>query len=157
MNEVMIIIISTFAIATLLNIILKKFDIPTIIGYIFTGIIINRIFGLDGVYSENIAHLAEFGIVFLMFTIGLEFSIEHLKRMKIEVFVNGLLQVILSSLLFFLISYYILDIDIKSSLIIATALSLSSTAIVLKIMNENETINTKFGKKTRIYVRTGFK
>ncbi len=148
MNEVMIIIISTFAIATLLNIILKKFDIPTIIGYIFTGIIISKIFVLDSGHNEDIAHLAEFGIVFLMFTIGLEFSIEHLKQMKVEVFVNGLLQVILSSFLFFIISYYILDIDIKSSLIIATALSLSSTAIVLKIMNENETINTKFGKKS---------
>ena len=148
MNTVMIIIISTIAIATLLNIVLKKFDIPTIIGYIFTGIIISKIFGFDDGSSENINHLAEFGIVFLMFTIGLEFSIEHLKQMKVEVFVNGLLQVSLSSIFFFIISYYILNIEISSSLILAAAISLSSTAIVLKIMNENETINSKFGKKS---------
>jgi len=146
MPDIMIIIISTFAIATLLNIILKKFGVPTIIGYIFTGVVITALFGLRDT-SDEIEHIAEFGIVFLMFTIGLEFSIAHLKSMKEEVFINGLLQVTISSIIFFVIIHIIIGIDIKSSIIIASAISLSSTAIVLKVLNESDKINSSFGKK----------
>ncbi|SHO80559.1 Glutathione-regulated potassium-efflux system protein KefB [hydrothermal vent metagenome] len=146
MNDVMIVIISTFAIATVLNIILRKFGVPTIIGYIFTGVVITSLFGLEHT-SNEIKDIAEFGIVFLMFTIGLEFSIAHLKSMKEEVFLNGLLQITLSSLIFFIIIHIIIGIDTKSSIIIASAISLSSTAIVLKVLNESDKINTTFGKK----------
>jgi len=148
MNDIMIVIIATFSIAITLNIFLKRYGIPTIIGYIFTGLIISKSFGLHSGHDDTLSHIAEFGIVFLMFTIGLEFSIAHLKSMKEEVFVNGALQVSLSSLLFFILITLFMDIDIKSAIIIAAAISLSSTAIVLKVLNESGKISNEFGKKS---------
>jgi len=148
MEHLLIGLIITIAIATVINVFLKKFDIPTVIGYIFTGFIIVQLFDFGEDSKEALAHLAEFGIVFLMFTIGLEFSISHMKAMKKEVFVYGGLQVILSSLLFTFLAYNFFGIEIKSAIVIGMALSLSSTAIVLKVLNENGDIHSGYGRVT---------
>jgi len=142
------IIVSTLLISLIINIILKKFELPTIIGYIVTGTIITYTFGLhDVTNNHDLKEIAEFGVVFLMFTIGLEFSIEHLKKMKNEVFIAGTLQIILTTLVIFIISYYIINLDTKVSLIISLAVALSSTAIVLKTFNETGDINKRFGQR----------
>ncbi|MEA3498735.1 MAG: cation:proton antiporter, partial [Campylobacterota bacterium] len=142
------IIIFTILIATLLNLFLKQFGIPTIIGYIATGTIIAYGFDLhDAIHSHELKEIAEFGVVFLMFTIGLEFSINHLIRMKKDVFLYGGLQVVLTAIFFTSISNLIFGIDLKSSIIIGSALALSSTAIVLKLLNENGDINKAYGRK----------
>lgn len=135
----------TSAIAIILNVALKKFNIPTIIGYIVTGFIIEEVFFVTT--NEQISHIAEFGIVFLMFTIGLEFSIKHLMTMKTDVFVNGTLQMGFTGLILAVLLQYGFGINEHTALIIAFALSLSSTAIVLKILNENKDINQKYGRK----------
>ncbi|HIQ27003.1 MAG TPA: sodium:proton exchanger [Sulfurovum sp.] len=143
------IIVLTIFIATIINIILTKFHIPTIIGYIVTGIFITYFLQLTHANNSKELHIiAEFGIVFLMFTIGLEFSIHHLSKMRKEVFVYGGLQVGISLLVFFFISYYLFDIDVKSSIIIGAALALSSTAIVLKLLNSNREINNEYGRRS---------
>ena len=67
MENLLLIILVATAIATFLNIFLKYLQIPTIIGYILTGTIITYMFSLR--YNADLAHIAEFGIVFLMFTI----------------------------------------------------------------------------------------
>jgi CPA2 family monovalent cation:H+ antiporter-2 len=142
------IIVFTIFIATFINIVLKKFEIPTIIGYIATGTIIAYGFNLhDAVHSHELKEIAEFGVVFLLFTIGLEFSLKHLSAMKKEVFVYGALQVILTAIAFASIAHLGFGIEIKSSIIIGLALALSSTAIVLKLLNENGDINKIYGKK----------
>jgi len=141
------IIVLTIFIATVTNLILTRFHIPTIIGYIATGIIITYFLQLSHANnSEELHTIAEFGIVFLMFTIGLEFSIRHLVKMRKEVFFYGGMQVGISMVVFYLISTYLFNIDIKSSVVIAAALALSSTAIVLKILNSNREINKEYGK-----------
>ena len=77
------IIVFTTLIALILNLILKKVHLPTIIGYILTGTIIAYTFNLHtAVNNHELREIAEFGVVFLMFTIGLEFSLDHLKKMK---------------------------------------------------------------------------
>jgi monovalent cation:H+ antiporter-2, CPA2 family len=142
------IIIFTILVSTLLNLFLKQFGIPTIIGYITTGTIIAYGFGLHtAVHNHELKEIAEFGVVFLMFTIGLEFSINHLMRMKKEVFLYGGLQVFLSATFFMLIAHYFFSIELKSSILIGAALALSSTAIVLKILNDNGDINKLYGRK----------
>jgi len=142
------IIVFTLFVSTLLNLLLKYFEIPTIIGYITTGIIIAYGFGLhSAVHNHNLKVIAEFGVVFLMFTIGLEFSIKHLIKMKKEVFLYGGFQVLLSALFFGFIAEMIFGIETKSAIIIGFALALSSTAIVLKTLNENGDINKKYGRK----------
>lgn len=148
MGHLLVGLIITIAIATVVNIFLKRFDIPTVIGYIFTGLIISQIFILGEHEKETLEHLAEFGIVFLMFTIGLEFSITQMKAMKKEVFVYGTLQVILSGLLFTFLTHYFFGIELKSSIVIGMALSLSSTAIVIKVLNEKGEIHSGYGRST---------
>ena len=143
------IIVMTIFIATLTNLILTRFHIPTIIGYIATGIIITYILQLSQAgHSEQLHTLAEFGIVFLMFTIGLEFSIHHLVKMSKEVFLYGGLQVGLSMLAFFLIAFYLFHLNVQASIVIAAALTLSSTAIVLKILNSSRDISKAYGKRS---------
>jgi len=142
------IIIFTILTATLLNLFLKQFGIPTIIGYITTGTIITYIFNLhEAVHNQELKEIAEFGVVFLMFTIGLEFSIKHLIKMKKEVFLYGGLQVILTAAFFSFIANNFFAIELKSAIIIGAALALSSTAIVLKLLNENGDINKTYGRK----------
>lgn len=142
------IIIFSILVATFLNIILKKFSIPTIIGYIVTGTIIAYSFNLhNAVHSHELKEIAEFGVVFLLFTIGLEFSVSNLMKMKKEVFLYGMLQVLVTAVFFAFISHMFFSIEAKSSIIIGAALALSSTAIVLKILNENGDINKLYGRK----------
>ena len=146
MEKVLLILIVTIAISTIINVFLKKFDIPTVIGYIFTGLITMQIFDFGLHSQETLSHLAEFGIVFLMFTIGLEFSIGHMRCMKREVFLYGSMQVLLSGFIFTALAIYILNMDIKSAIVIGFALALSSTAIVLKVLNEKNQIHSSFGR-----------
>ncbi|MBZ7953350.1 cation:proton antiporter [Campylobacter sp. W0018] len=133
------------AIAIVLNVILKKFEIPTIIGYIAAGEIISEIYHLSG--KGEITHIAEFGIVFLMFTIGLEFSFKYLIAMKQEVFLNGSLQMLTCGFIFTLIIIGIFSLEDKSATVVGFALALSSTAVVLKILNDNGDINEQYGRK----------
>jgi CPA2 family monovalent cation:H+ antiporter-2 len=143
------IIVATLFISLVINVILKKIHLPTIIGYIITGTIIAYGFGLhDAVHNHVLKEIAEFGVVFLMFTIGLEFSIEHLKKMKYEVFVAGSLQIIITSLIVYLMAYYAFGIEQKTSFIISLAIALSSTAIVLKTFNETGEISKRYGQRT---------
>jgi len=142
------IIVATLFISLVANIVLKKYDLPTIIGYILTGTIIAYGFGLhDAVHNHELKELAEFGVVFLMFTIGLEFSLSQLKRMRYEVFITGTLQILVTAAIVYLFSYYALGIEQKISIILALAIALSSTAIVLKTFNDNGEINKRHGQR----------
>ncbi len=141
MESILLIIFISLAIATVLNLIFKKLSISHIIGYIITGTIISNIFNFNGDKDLDALNLiAEFGIVFLMFTIGLEMSFSKLKKMKEILLVNGALQVILSASLIFIIARFIFNIDVTASIIIALAFSLSSTAIVLTYLKQSKDI-----------------
>jgi CPA2 family monovalent cation:H+ antiporter-2 len=143
------IIVSALFLSLTINVFIKKFQLPTIIGYILTGTAITYGFGLQqAVHNHELKEIAEFGIVFLMFTIGLEFSLEHLKRMKKEVFVTGTLQIVLTASVVYLVAYYILDIEQNSSFIVSLVVALSSTAIVLKTLNESGEINRRHGQRS---------
>jgi len=145
MIDTTIIIIAILFVSLLFNIPLSKFKIPPIIGYIITGILVTTTFHIE---KETIEHIAEFGIIFLMFLIGLEFSPDKLKSMKKEVFVFGFLEMSIVSGVFGVIMHQFFDIDWKVSLIIGSALALSSTAIVLKLLNENREISKPYGKNS---------
>lgn len=147
-SSILEVIVVSILVSTMINIFLKRYNFPTIIGYIATGTIIAYIFNLhQAVHNEHLKEIAEFGVVFLMFTIGLEFSINKMKRMKYEVFFSGTLQVTLSSLIFISIGYFLFNIPLKHAIIIGAALALSSTAIVLKLLNETGDINKRYGQR----------
>lgn len=149
MDSILVIIFISLAIASILNIILKKFSASHIIGYIVTGTIISNIFDFNG--SDDLISLeliGEFGIVFLMFTIGLELSFSKLNKMKEIILLNGFIQVALSSLIIFALTYHLFNLDSTSSIIIALSFSLSSTAIVLTYLKSSKDILTPYGKKS---------
>lgn len=142
------IIVTTFLFSLTINTILKKFGLPSIIGYIITGTAVAYLFGLhDAVHNHELKEIAEFGVVFLMFTIGLEFSINHLKEMRYEVFVAGTLQIVITSIIGYVVGFYLLGLEQKLSIVLALAISLSSTAIVLKTFNENGEIYRRHGQR----------
>ncbi len=148
MEQVILMILATGVVAVILGIILKRFDVPPIVGYILSGIILVNIIGKNSDNSHTLEQIAEFGIVFLMFTIGLEMKLENLIQMRKQVFVYGGLQVGLSILFFTSLSHFLFSLDFKSSLVVGCALSLSSTAIVLKILNDTNNITNYYGQNS---------
>ncbi|MRJ07064.1 MAG: sodium:proton exchanger [Epsilonproteobacteria bacterium] len=132
-----------FGTTLLFNIPLAKLKIPPIIGYILTGVVIANLFTIE---QHQLEIVAEVGIVLLMFLIGLEFSLEKLKVMKKEVFLFGTLEMIIVSLFFGTLFYILGSVPFKIAIIIGGALALSSTAIVLKLLNEKREIGKPYGR-----------
>ena len=148
MDNILIAIFLAISFATIFNIIFKRYGISHIIGYILSGTIISYIFNFNGIDIHSLELIGEFGIVFLMFTIGLELNFDKIRKMKEILLVNGFLQVILSTLVIFIISYFIFKLDFNTSIIISLAFSLSSTAIVLTYLKESKDIHTPYGEKS---------
>ena len=146
MESVLQILIITALLSIIINTILKKYDFPPIIGYIVAGTFITYIFSLRESSLHTLNEVAEFGIAFLMFTIGLEFSMTNFKKLKKEVFLFGTLQVVLSTTIFGVLSFYLFHLSLQTSIVIGCALALSSTAIVLKLLNENRDIQKDYGR-----------
>ncbi len=148
MENVILYVVVALAISIILNIFLKKISVSQIIGYIITGTILVYIFDLRHLADSHVLEMiGEFGIVFLMFTIGLEISLSRMGSMKKEIFGNGLMQVSFTAILVYFIIYYGFDFGVKTSLIIALAFSLSSTAVVLSYLKSSKEIYTPYGQK----------
>ena len=138
-------IICVLAMAVVSGIVLNYLKIPTIIGYILTGTLTTYLFGFHVEDSADLSEIAEIGIVFLMFSIGLEFSFQKITQMRQEVLLFGGLQIGLSIAAFFAVCYFLLRFNFNTSIIVASAVSLSSTAIVLKQINEINQSKTPYG------------
>ena len=97
-------IVIIFALSTLVNLVFTKIKIPTVVGYLMTGVIAgpHLLSLVQGTHEIEI--LAEIGVVLLLFTIGMEFSLRHLLRIRRIVFFGGLLQVFITAGVFYLIS-----------------------------------------------------
>ena len=90
MESALYYVTTALGISIIVNLILKRLGISQIIGYIMTGVVVAYAFDLRHMAdSHALESIAEFGIVFLMFTIGLEMSLQRLAMMKIDVFFNG--------------------------------------------------------------------
>ena len=141
--------VTLFLAASLLLVpLLKRLGIATVLGYLFTGIVL-------GPSVLNIAHdpkaimeLAEFGVIFLMFIIGLELRPQRLWDMRQSIFVMGSLQVVLTGIALTALVFFALSQSIAASIVIGFALSLSSTAFALQLLNEKQQLNTSFGQQS---------
>ena len=123
----------------------KRFNLPESLGYLFVGIAVGPT--TSGLISSDfdISLLAEMGVVFLLFTLGLEFSLKTIKSMKREVFGLGGLQVMLTLMGIFA-ALQVFRFPIPVSLVIASALALSSTAIVSKELTQSNEIRSRQGQ-----------
>ena len=143
--SILIDIVIIFAFSTAVNYLFTKIKIPTIIGYLLTGIIVGpSVLGILRSPHE-IEFMAEIGIIILMFTIGLEFSLNHLIKIRKIVFFGGFLQLLLTAgiIMFFAMMYHI---NWQSSLFIGFLVALSSTALVLKILQERGELTSNYGR-----------
>ncbi|EWY38749.1 potassium transporter [Skermanella stibiiresistens SB22] len=133
------------AAAVLVVPIFQRLRSSPVLGYLVAGTLI----GPAGMAIVSDVHgvtvLANFGVVFLLFTIGLELSIERLKAIRLHVFGLGGLQVILTAALFYLGARW-LGQPREAAAILAGGLALSSTAIVLQILVERGELSTRHGR-----------
>ncbi|MNR91796.1 Glutathione-regulated potassium-efflux system protein KefC [compost metagenome] len=126
----------------------KRLGIATVLGYLFTGILLGpSVFNV--VHDpEDIHKLAEYGVIFLMFIIGLELRPQRLWEMRKSIFVMGSLQVTVCGVLLACIVFFTLQQQIAASVVIGFALALSSTAFVLQLLSEKQQLNTTFGQQS---------
>lgn len=148
MESTIPIMVVAVAIATVLNVVLRRFGLPTVIGYIVTGVVLTTARDIDVAGDTALQHIAEFGIVFLMFTIGLEFSFAHLKSMRREVFLYGSTQVFFTAGAIAAVAHFGFGIDDRTSILVGSAMALSSTAIVLKMLTESGQAKSDAGRST---------
>ncbi|MDG4945457.1 monovalent cation:proton antiporter-2 (CPA2) family protein [Weeksellaceae bacterium KMM 9713] len=127
----------------------KRLGLSSVLGYIIAGMIIGPyILGLIGQKGKDVMHFAEFGVVMMLFLIGLELEPKKFWRLRRFIVGMGLFQVILSSALLFAGMYYVLGWDMNVSIAVSLTLSLSSTAIVLQILGEKNLSNTTAGRSS---------
>jgi len=119
--------------------------IPAIVGFLVTGVLAGpHGFRLIGAVQE-VESLAEIGVVLLLFTIGLEFSMKKLWQIKRTVLVGGSFQVFATVIVTFLIAR-MFGQDIGKSIFLGFLVSLSSTAIVLRLLQERAEVDSPQGK-----------
>src|ERR1700722_4328160 len=125
--------------------IFRYFKLGSVLGYLAAGIIIGP--SCLGLLSKVDAteHIAEFGIVLLMFVIGLELQPSRLWVMRKPIFGLGLAQVLVTTLGVGSAAYFGFDQTWQSALVIGFGLSMSSTALVLQLLAERGQLNSQYG------------
>jgi len=132
----------------------RSFKLPPMLGYLVAGVLIGPHALRLSDNDEGIKHLGEFGVVFLMFVIGLEFSLPKLRAMRKHVFGLGALQVTLTMLAATagaLALSRVLpprwQLGWQTALALSGALAMSSTAIVVKLMAERLELESEHGRR----------
>ena len=124
---------------------LRNAKLPPMIAYFLVGLILGPSGFAVLTDSESNRHLVEFGIVFLMFTIGLEFSLPILNSMRKILFGVGLTQVGITLLISTMLAMFF-GLSFIDGFVVGAAITMSSTAIVSKILMERLDLNTRHGK-----------
>jgi monovalent cation:H+ antiporter-2, CPA2 family len=141
LRELVIVLTATIAIVF----VFQKLRLPNIVGFLLTGVIIGP-HGFQLIQSvDQVESLAEIGVVLLLFTIGLEFSLETILSVQRRVVWAGLLQVVLTTLVVLAVAR-LLGASVEVGLFYGFLVSLSSTAIVLRIYHDRGEINSLQGR-----------
>jgi CPA2 family monovalent cation:H+ antiporter-2 len=132
----------------------RSLKLPPMLGYLAVGVIIGPNALALAKNADGVRHLGEFGVVFLMFVIGLEFNLPKLRAMRNHVFGLGFSQVLLTivgatgaSLGLAWLAPAIWGMSWQTALSLSAALSMSSTAIVVKLMTERLEVESEHGKR----------
>ena len=133
--------------ALLFVMLFRRFGLGAVLGYLVAGALI----GPDGLALINapdgMLHIAEIGIVLLLFLVGLELHPERLLRLRSDIFGLGLLQVTISGIALTALIYVATGFSLAASLVIGLPLALSSTAQVLPSLRSDGSINTPSGER----------
>jgi CPA2 family monovalent cation:H+ antiporter-2 len=132
----------------------RTLKLPPMLGYLVVGVLIGPNALALAENSDMVRHLAEFGVVFLMFVIGLEFNLHKLRAMRAHVFGLGLFQVLLTivlatggSLVLAWLAPRFWRMDWRTAVALSGAVAMSSTAIVVKLLAERLELESEHGKR----------
>ena len=146
MGNTLQLVIILLASAVFVVAVFRTFGLPPLLGYLIVGVIIGP-HSLGWIpASQEASYLAEFGVVFLMFSVALEFSLGKLFQMRRIVFGTGLFQVLATVLVIFAGSL-LLGLGWKVGLVLGAALAMSSTAIVSRMLAEKMQLDTAQGRE----------
>lgn len=136
-----------FGLATLVSTIFRKLHIPTLIGFIFSGILLQwwSFEAVDALKHET-QFLAELGTILLMFTIGLELNLGSVRSRLLSLFGIGMPQVVISSLVIYLAAKWF-GLSTAASLTFGFAGALSSTALIFKMLEESRDSHSETAKR----------
>jgi len=145
MHNTLQLILILLAVAVLVVVLCRLLKLPVTLGYLIVGIVIGP-HALGWIPdTQQARYLAEFGVVFLMFSIGLEFSLAKLRSMKFTVFGLGGAQLLLT-LAGVAAGALALGLDWRAGVALGGVLAMSSTAIVSKILVERAELNAPHGQ-----------
>lgn len=137
-------LIVLLTVAMLLGVIAERLKQSAVVGYMLAGIIVGNAGGaLDD--KSNVETLANLGVILLMFTIGLEFNWSRLKRLGLTALTAGALQIVLTTGLAMLIGIWFLP-SWKAAFAIGAALAMSSTAVVLPVLQKRAEADSVHGR-----------
>ena len=144
-----------YLLAAVLGVVVFRFlKLPPMLGYLAIGVLIGPHALALGDHPEALRHLGEFGVVFLMFVIGLEFNLHKLRAMRQHVFGLGFSQVVLTVLLGTIGSLFLATLaptlwkmEWRTAVALSGALAMSSTAVVVKLLSERLELETEHGKR----------
>jgi monovalent cation:H+ antiporter-2, CPA2 family len=151
-------VVLLYLLAAVVGVVLCRFArLPPMLGYLIVGIVIGPHAMSLAADSQGVRYLAEFGVVFLMFVIGLEFNLPKLKSMRTLVFGLGSAQVLLTmagtlfghALLVWLFSFTMRPWELgwQGAVVLGGAIAMSSTAIVVKLMAERLELESEHGRR----------
>ncbi len=123
----------------------RSFKASPVLGYLLAGIVIGP-YALSFIQDvDAVETLGEYGVVFLLFTLGLKMPLQRLHVLRRYVFGLGFVQVLLSSLVFGGICY-LFGLSPKTCIIVGSALSLSSTAVAMQVLHERGEFAQRYGR-----------
>jgi CPA2 family monovalent cation:H+ antiporter-2 len=152
--EVTLLLLTASIVAVML---LRRLEMPALVAYLLVGVVLGPFATLLSAQGEAMHTMAELGVVFLMFTLGLEFNLTKLRAMRRFVFGHGPLQV------FITIGVVVLalavmpsqwlgslapdGLDWRAAFALGSALAMSSTALVSKLLSEARVLETEYGRR----------
>ncbi len=127
----------------------KKLGLGSVLGYLMAGILIGpALFGFIGNEGQDIMHFAEFGVVMMLFIIGLELEPERLWKRRKSIIGLGGLQVLLSAIVVAAVANFLFGMQWREAVALGMILSLSSTAIILQTLNEKGLMQSAAGQSS---------
>ncbi|OFE13495.1 potassium transporter [Pseudohongiella acticola] len=123
----------------------KRFGLGSVLGYLVAGVVIGPLTGLVGQETTTIQHFAEFGVVMMLFLVGMELDPKALWAMRLHLLGLGGLQVTLTTAAGWSIAWW-LGLPWQTSLAVGLIFALSSTAIVLQTLSEKGLVKTEGGR-----------
>ena len=145
MPHSLVLIITLLAAAVFVVVVCRLVRLPPILGYLVVGVLVGPHALAWVPYDDTTRYVAEFGIVFLMFSIGLEFSLPQLRAMRRAVFGLGLSQVAITTVVA-MVALHFVGYGWQAGLVLGGALAMSSTAIVSKMLAERMELGTPHGR-----------